>query len=105
MADNLLFIIPLVLFTLFGHYIQLPVIVKRFHDTNRSGWNILWYIFLIMLAGFLGSSGPFSALSEFVRGEGELGDLFSLLGLLYLLIFCGYAKGNPEPNDYGNPPN
>lgn len=86
------FVVLAVIFILFCTYIQIPVIVKRLHDTNRSGWNVLWYMIPMILSGWFSVS--FSSLSR----------LLSLTGFLYLLIVCGIFKGNPEPNKYGNPP-
>lgn len=95
-TDNAYFVVFValaVIFVLFCTYIQIPIIVKRLHDTNRSGWNVLWYMIPMILSGWF--SGSFSSLSR----------LLWLIGVLYLLIVCGIFKGNLESNKYGNPPN
>ena len=85
------FVVLAVILVSFCAYIQIPVVVKRLHDTNRSGWNVLWYMIPTILSGWFSYS--FSSLSR----------LLWFIGFLYLLIVCGIFKGNPEPNKYGNP--
>lgn len=78
------FIVMAVVFVMLCAYIQIPVIVKRLHDRNRSGANVLWYIIPSVLSGLSG--------------------LLGFVGVLYLIIFCGCLKGTPGPNDYGESP-
>ncbi len=48
------------------YYVSIPISVKRFHDTNRSGWNVLWGLipifgplYIIIVLGCLkGTEGP-----------------------------------------------
>ena len=47
------------LFALILYYTYLPVQVKRLHDTNRSGWNLLWglvpiigSLYILIVCGF-----------------------------------------------------
>ena len=88
----IVFVVMVVSFVLFCAYIQIPVIVKRLHDTDRSGTNVFWYLIPMILSGWF--SGSFSSLSR----------LLWIIGGIYLLIFCGYAKGTPGPNEYGESP-
>lgn len=90
--DYVTFVVIVIIFILFCAYIQISIIVKRLHDTNRSGLNILWYITPMTLSGWFSNS--FSSLSR----------LFCFVGILYLLIVCGITKGTPGPNKYGESP-
>ena len=71
-------------------YINMAVVIKRLHDTGRSGLVLCWYII------------PFS--NTIYRYNTVL-EILTLLFGLYLLIGCGFIKGDPEPNKYGEPPN
>ncbi len=51
-------------------YPSIVVCVKRLHDTDRSGWNMLWV-------------------------------LIPTLGVLYIIIVCGFFKGTDGGNRYG----
>lgn len=88
----IVFVVIVVIFILFCTYIQIPVIVKRLHDSNRLGVNALWYLIPMILSGWF--SDNFSSLSR----------LLWLIGFLYLLIICGIVKGTPGPNKYGESP-
>ena len=55
-----IFDIIVLLFALILYYTYLPAQVKRFHDTNRSGWNLLWALipiigalYVLTVCGFL----------------------------------------------------
>ena len=55
-----IFDVIVLLFGLILYYTYLPAQVKRLHDTNRSGWNVLWGIipiigslYLLICCGFL----------------------------------------------------
>ncbi len=54
-------------------YTDIVIVIKRLHDTDRSGLNILW-------------------------------GLVPCVGSLYLLIVCGFFRGSPYKNRYGEPP-
>ena len=68
-----IFDVIVLLFGLTLYYTYFPVYIKRLHDTNRSGWNLLWAI-------------------------------IPIIGVLYLLIVCGFFKGIEGDNQYGVPP-
>ncbi len=88
----IVFVAMAILFILFYAYIQIPAIVKRLHDTNRSGANVLWYIIPMTFSGWF--SGSFSSMSK----------LFWLIGFLCLLIVCGIFTGTTCPNKYAESP-
>lgn len=54
-------------------YTDIVIVIKRLHDTDRSGLNILW-------------------------------GLVPCVGSLYLLVVCGFFRGIPYRNRYGEPP-
>lgn len=92
---------------------SLAVLVRRLHDTGRSGKRVLWYYLLVMLyvivlvtyvvicavkgtAGQLNSSLPF----QIVAGTGALGIL---IYAGFMLVWC-CTKGTPGENEYGPDP-
>ena len=48
-----IFDVIVLLFALILYYTYLPAQVKRFHDTNRSGWNLFWGIIPIIGALYI----------------------------------------------------
>jgi len=48
-----IFDVIVLLLALLLYYTYLPAQVKRFHDTNRSGWNVLWGIIPIVGALYI----------------------------------------------------
>lgn len=102
MLTSLIFFIP-----------SLAVLVRRLHDTGRSGKHVLWYYLLAMLyfivlvtyvaictvtgaVSQLNSSLPFLI----VAGTGALGIL---IYAVFMLIWC-CTKGTPGENEYGPDP-
>ena len=70
--------------------------IRRAHDLNQSGFPVLWFNAMAVLAG--------TGISTY---KGLLGDIMSvLLGLtgLMWLIALGTLDGTPGANDYGNDP-
>lgn len=59
-TTDTIFGVIVLLFGLILYYTHIPVSIKRLHDTNRSGWNLLWLIFpiigalyILIVCGFL----------------------------------------------------
>ena len=59
-TTDTIFGVIVLLFGLILYYTHIPVSIKRLHDTNRSGWKLLWLIFpiigalyILTLCGFL----------------------------------------------------
>ena len=60
-----IFDVIVLLFGLILYYTYLPVYIKRLHDTDRSGWNLLWGIipiigafYILIVCGFVkGTAG------------------------------------------------
>ena len=52
-TTDTIFGIIVLLFGLILYYTHIPVSIKRLHDTNRSGWNLLWLILPIMGAFYV----------------------------------------------------
>ena len=94
-----IFSIPLAMFLillpLISVYIQLAITAKRLHDTGRSAWLLCW----ILATNFI----HFGRLGGSFR-DTILDDIAFLAIASYFIITCGFLKGNPEPNKYGDPP-
>lgn len=102
-------------FALFIFLPQIAVMVRRLHDTNRSGKIVLWYyltgIVWILLMAFLGYSNFIAA----ARGQ-SVGSptgfflavilivtfVFLVWGIFFLVWFC--TKGTTGDNKYGPDP-
>lgn len=80
--------------------------VKRRHDRNSSGWDVV---------GYFGATGAMLVAFVFAGANGTLGTLgfspiVSWLGYglqayaIYLLIVLGFLKGTSGANDYGPDP-
>ena len=83
---SLLFILPFLLII----YIDLSIVVKRLHDTNRSGWRCLW-VLLAFILGVIFSGVPL------------LSSIIQFLFAIYFFVVCGCFKGTEGKNDYGHP--
>lgn len=103
------------LFSLFIFLPELAVGVRRLHDTNRSGLNLLWYyLFGAVWIGMLivmGFTTLFAAMAGGGLGAMSAGYLVLLIGgglisliwgILFLVWYC--QKGTPGENKYGPDP-
>lgn len=103
------------LFALFVFLPQVAVMVRRLHDTNRSGKIVLWYylagIVFILLFVFSGLSYFIAAAqgqsvgtpSGFFLAVLLIGALvFTVWGIVFLVWFC--TKGTTGDNKYGPDP-
>lgn len=92
---------------------SLSVLVRRLHDTGRSGKHVLWYYLLAMLyfivlityVAICAVAGAVSQLNSslpflIVAGVGALGIL---IYALFMLVWC-CTKGTPGENEYGPDP-
>ncbi len=73
------------------------VAVKRRHDRDASGWDVMVYggvAILLEIAGLLGLSGGIMDLASLIR---------FVLGLA-LFVTLGFLKGTNGPNQYGPDP-
>ena len=87
-------IIVLIALPLVFVYTQMAITAKRLHDTNRSAWLLCWIgVTNIIHFGKLG--GNFRS---------SIFDIIMIAIVLYFIVTCGFFKGDPEPNKYGNPP-
>lgn len=93
--------------TLYSLAVLIPsiaVLVRRLHDTERSGWWVLWPIILSIIA----------AITLIVGTTHDMENaLLMILGLLLLLVVCGIyiaifvftlLPSDPLPNKYGPNP-
>ena len=77
--------------------LTLPVLVKRCHDRNRSGWFIL-----IVFIAFGGASALVKCIN---REEALLASAFlSVVGSIWLLSEWGFRRGIPGENRFGRDP-
>lgn len=103
------------LFALFVFLPQVAVMVRRLHDTNRSGKIVLWYylagIVWILLMVFSGLSYFIAAAQGQIIGAPTgfflavvlIGALaFTVWGIVFLVWFC--TKGTTGDNKYGPDP-
>lgn len=93
--------------TLYGLAVLIPslaVLVRRLHDTERSGWWVVWPIILSITAAILLIAGSTLHMEQ---------TFLMLLGLLLLLVVCGIyiaififtlLPSDPLPNEYGPDP-
>lgn len=102
------------LLSLFFFLPQLAVMVRRLHDTGRSGKIVLWYyitgfvwLVALMISGFstfvaLGAGSASGASTGFLILLGLGGILFLVWGIFFLVWFC--TAGTPGDNEYGPDP-
>lgn len=93
---NVLVILVLVvmLMTLTSVYAQMAVTAKRLHDTGRSAWLLCW-LFVINFIHFAKLGGHF---------RGSVFDLIIIAIAAYFIVVCGFFRGHPEANKYGDLP-
>jgi uncharacterized membrane protein YhaH (DUF805 family) len=79
-----------------------PVIVKRLHDRNRTGWLVL----LCFLPVIYGNATPWLATGDIRHDYALLAPLLVLDGLwAWIVIYeCGICRGTAGPNKYGPVP-
>ena len=101
----------LVLFLVFAYPIY-ALCVKRRHDRNSNGLDVVIYLALVVVLLLVQALGLGMSPTE-VPGVGVLmmpTPLYSVLGAisgifgLYLLVVMGFLKGTPGPNNYGPDP-
>ncbi len=102
------------LFSLFIFLPQISVMVRRLHDTGRSGKIVLWYyiaafiwVVALLISGFSAFAGAVSgSLASMPVGfllllfGGML--VFLVWGIFFLVWFC--TPGTPGENKYGPDP-
>jgi len=98
-APAVIFIIIYIAMT----YCNISILVKRFHDRNKSGWWILFFVavgaspVIVWLFGFGGSLSEPNALIQVL-------NLVSTLVWLWFFIELGFFKGTRGPNRFGPDP-
>ncbi len=78
-------------------YPSLALMVKRFHDRDKSGWWALAFYIPALINGAVSYTDPDSGLAM-VTG------LITVAVSIWLLIELGFLKGKPGSNDYGTNP-
>jgi uncharacterized membrane protein YhaH (DUF805 family) len=79
-------------------YPYLAIAIKRRHDRNNNGYDVIGFLILELLINLLNALGL------------ALGMLSGLLGIIllvyaiYLLVVLGFLKGTAGPNNYGPDP-
>ena len=84
----------LLLLPLIFAYTQIAVTTKRLHDTGRSAWLLCW-LTVTNLIHFGKLGGIF---------QSSIFDIINVAIILYFIVVCGFLKGNPDQNKYGEPP-
>lgn len=94
-----LFLLSVLALGVYEIWVGIPLIVRRLHDLNRSGW---WY--LVLSFGPVILQGLLQALFKNAEGlAAALSLLVSLAGFVAgILIMC--VKGTEGPNRYGEDP-
>lgn len=100
----------LVLFAIFA-YPAYALLLKRRHDRNNNGLDVLVYMVLtalMLLLQALGIGYDMVAIGEMTVPMPSMliSGLGFILGVyaLYLLVVCGFLKGTEGPNQYGPDP-
>jgi uncharacterized membrane protein YhaH (DUF805 family) len=78
-------------------YPSLALMVKRFHDRDKSGWWALVFYVPTFINGGVSYSAPESGISMVI-------GLVTLVVTIWLIIELGFLKGKPGSNDYGPNP-
>jgi len=78
-------------------YPSLAMMIKRFHDRNKSGWWSLIFYIPAIINGVISASAPDSSLTMIT-------GLITLVVSIWFLVELGFLKGTDGPNDYGPDP-
>ena len=78
-------------------YPSLAMMVKRFHDRNKSGWWSLIFYVPAFINGAISAMSPESSLTMIT-------GVITLIVLIWFTIELGFLKGTDGPNDFGPDP-
>jgi len=78
-------------------YPLLALMVKRFHDRDKSGWWALVFYIPSIINGVISASQPGSSLAMIT-------GLITLVVAVWFIIELGFLKGTDGQNDYGPDP-
>ncbi|MGO1295740.1 MAG: DUF805 domain-containing protein [Vibrio sp.] len=96
------YVMPVVLLVLLVP--DLAVTAKRWHDRNKSNkWLLLSMPLIISRLMMPGQMVDEASMVVGPSTTTQLLSFFSLLCGLVILVECGLRKGNPLPNQYGEP--
>lgn len=79
-------------------YPQLAIGIKRRHDRNNNGYDVVGFVVVSIIVNLLSALG--------VAGGALAGILSLILGIygIYLLVVLGFLKGTAGANNYGPDP-
>jgi uncharacterized membrane protein YhaH (DUF805 family) len=81
-------------------YPYLAISIKRRHDRNNNGYDVMGLIALGIIFNLLTALGVLSSMS----GIGQIIGVILGIYALYALVVLGFLKGTPGANQYGPDP-
>ena len=87
----------------------LALILKRAHDRDRRGWELV-AIHLVAMSGYLipndafGVAGSAIDAGDWLAGGPLVAALMMVIASLYQLVVLGFLDGTPGPNPHGPSP-
>ena len=90
----------LILFFIFITYIAIATAIKRCHDIGWSGWMVLAILLPVVSSQIIQSIADFIYIALLMA---QTALVLSIAGLI-VILYLGFAKGNPIENKYGGAP-